>query len=316
MDLVPMVNTLAAIGVEAELHVVGDGPDRRLLAQKLKATGSVRVVHHGGQSPEWVEAFWPTVDVAVLVSEYEGTSITMLEAMGQGVVPAVTRVESGVNEWVRDDISGITAPVGQPELLARKIAELSSDRAKLAALGSNAWNAVSAHLGIDAMASQYAEVLDAMSQREICTRPSLAGVTIGTSEHWFKRHTEDADGEVKWFVKRLTEAGYRSVAVGEPGESSDAVIIPAGDAGPDEQTALAWNKRGIDIRMECANARWRVLREAAAPHGRCGLQTHRCLWHRSALAALRRHNRVGRLPGCRVHRRQAARNQARFRTAS
>lgn len=247
MDLVPMVNTLAAIGVEAELHVVGDGPDRRLLAQKLKATGSVRVVHHGGQSPEWVEAFWPTIDVAVLVSEYEGTSITMLEAMGQGVVPAVTRVESGVNEWVRDDISGITAPVGKSELLARKIAELSSDRAKLAALGSNAWNAVSVHLGIDAMASQYAEVLDAMSQHEICTRPSLAGVTIGTSEHWFKRHTEDADGEVKWLVKRLTEAGYRSVAVGEPGESSDAVIIPAGDAGPDEQTASAWNKRGIDI---------------------------------------------------------------------
>jgi len=247
LDLVPLVNTLAALGIEADMHIVGDGPDQNELAQKLQTTGSVRVVHHGGRSPEWVEAFWPMIDIAVLVSEFEGTSITMLEAMGQGVVPAVTRVESGVGEWIDEGVTGVTAPVGEPETLAHRIAELAADRKKLAEIGRNSWTRVSAELGLDAMAENYARIMNRMMARDIQTRPSLAGVTIGDWPVWMKLQTEDRVGEIAWLRKRLIEAGYRSIEVGTPTDASDAVILTGGHTDPDEAMVRSWCAKGVDV---------------------------------------------------------------------
>ena len=247
MDLVPMVHTLAAKGVEAELHIVGEGSSLDELRSKLVNTGSVRVVFHGAQSPAWVESFWQTVDIAVLVSEYEGTSITMLEAMGQGVVPAVTRVDSGVDEWIEEGITGVTAPVGEPEELAEKVAELAADRGKLCSIGRSAWARVSSELGLDEMAAKYATLFDRVCARDVPTRPSLAGVTIGDWHVWSKPTTEDVEGEVLWLKTRLEEAGYSSVALRKPSRSSDAVIIPSGLNGHDEVDAELWRSQGIDV---------------------------------------------------------------------
>jgi glycosyltransferase involved in cell wall biosynthesis len=247
MDLVPLVNTLAAIGVEAELHIVGDGPDRDELTKKLQTTGSVQVKYHGGRSPEWVEKFWPTMDIAVLVSEFEGTSITMLEAMGHGVVPVVTRVASGVGDWIEEDVTGVTAPVGEPEHLARQIAMLEADRDKLATMATNAWRKVSSELGLDSMAKSYAALIHSAMTNDLATRPSLAGVTIGEWPIWNKLRTEDSAGEIAWLQTRLAEAGYQSVAVNKPTEGTDAVILPAELHSPDETMIRSWRASGIDV---------------------------------------------------------------------
>ena len=76
---------------------------------------------HGRRSPQWVERFLGRVDASVLVSDYEGTSITMLESMGAGVVPVVTRVSSGVDEWIRDGENGWLCRDRDPADLATAI---------------------------------------------------------------------------------------------------------------------------------------------------------------------------------------------------
>lgn len=245
-DLVSFAHMLAAEGVEAELHIVGDGPEAPALRKQLRSIGSVRVVYHGPQSPEWVQSFWPTIDIAVLVSEYEGASITMLEAMGQGVVPAVTRVSSGVGDWIRDGVNGVTAPVGEPQQLALRIAELAEDRERLQLLGHAAWQRVSNGLSIQTMAEQYARLFDRVLARKPATRPSLAGVRIGSWHAWSKLITEDSRDEIAWLRARLTEAGYKSVSVGKPDKQCDAVIIPQGEISPSKTELESWRRRGID----------------------------------------------------------------------
>lgn len=245
-DLVPLAHTLAAEGVETELHIVGDGPEAPALRKQLRSIGSVRVVYHGPQSPDWVQSFWPAIDIAVLVSEYEGASITMLEAMGQGVVPAVTRVASGVGDWIKDGVNGVTAPVGEPKQLALRIAELAEDRERLHLLGHAAWQRVSSGLSIRTMAEQYASLFDRVLERKLETRPSLAGVRIGGWHEWSKLITEDSRDEVAWLRARLTEAGYKSISVGKPDTWCDAVIVPRGEAAPGKTELESWRRRGID----------------------------------------------------------------------
>ncbi|HED53378.1 MAG TPA: glycosyltransferase, partial [Phycisphaerales bacterium] len=247
LDLVPMVARLAERGVEAELHIVGDGPELALLRHEIGSVGPVRVIFHGGQSPAWVERFWRAVDIAVLVSEYEGTSITMLEAMGCGVVPAVTRVDSGVGEWIEEGRTGITAPVGEPSVLADRIADLAQDRAGLRHIGHNAWELARGALGLETMAERYAEVFDRTLARPMEIRPTLAGVTLADRYRWTKQRTEDGTGELSWLRARLGEAGYRSIAVRLPGAGDDVVIVPAGDDGPDREQRQAWRGAGVEI---------------------------------------------------------------------
>jgi len=60
--------------------------------------------------PYQVQKLWQTADVCVLVSEYEGTSVSMLEAMAAGCVPVVTKV-SGTADVIQPGINGFTGPV-------------------------------------------------------------------------------------------------------------------------------------------------------------------------------------------------------------
>src|SRR5690606_37622015 len=116
---------------------------------------SGRVILHGRRTPEQVQDLLQGIDVSILISDYEGTSITMLEAMGAGVVPAVTRVPSGVSEWVRDGENGVVVDIGDPEAMAARLVALAADRGELARLGRRAWETVRSTVSIDRMADQY-----------------------------------------------------------------------------------------------------------------------------------------------------------------
>jgi hypothetical protein len=49
----------------------------------------------------------PEYHVFVLLSEYEGLPVALLEAMSSGLVPVCTRVRSGITEVVRDGVNGL-----------------------------------------------------------------------------------------------------------------------------------------------------------------------------------------------------------------
>jgi len=89
---------------------------------------------------------WAKTDISVLVSAFEGTSISMLESMGQGCVPVVTKV-SGTSKVIQEGVNGFTAEVADLEGLANHIQHLHEDRNLLSRCSKAAFDTIKQNYG-------------------------------------------------------------------------------------------------------------------------------------------------------------------------
>ncbi|HVF32733.1 MAG TPA: glycosyltransferase [Acidimicrobiales bacterium] len=116
---------------EAELVLVGDGPDRAAL--EIRAGDGVRVVGDQREVAPWLRA----ADLAVLPSRYEGMALGVLEAMacGRSVVAADA---DGMREALGagPDAAGVVVPVEDVAALASAVVERLGDPEVAAAEGS------------------------------------------------------------------------------------------------------------------------------------------------------------------------------------
>ena len=108
---------------EANLIVVGDGPERAHLEQL--ASGNPRVLFTGALPNEEAVAIMKTADVMVLNSSYEGMSHVLIEGLMAGLAIVATR--AGGNEEVLAEGSGMLIPVGDREALAAALRQLKAD---------------------------------------------------------------------------------------------------------------------------------------------------------------------------------------------
>lgn len=86
-----------------------------------------KVILHGLIARPFMVDFWKKNDIFLSVSDFEGASISMLEAMSYGVVPIVTDV-SGVNEFVENRANGIVCSVGDMKEIIEGIKTLEKNR--------------------------------------------------------------------------------------------------------------------------------------------------------------------------------------------
>jgi glycosyltransferase involved in cell wall biosynthesis len=84
-------------------------------------------------------------DVFVLPTRCEGVPVALLEAMSVGLVPVVSRVESGVAEILEDGVTGLMPPVGDCGTFADAIAMLDANRPKLESMSAAATAYVQEH---------------------------------------------------------------------------------------------------------------------------------------------------------------------------
>ena len=111
--------------VDAELWMVGDGPERgpcERLARELGVSGRAEFL--GKQ--DHVERLIPQADVLLLPSEHEAFGLAALEAMACGVPPVATRV-GGVAELIDDGVDGYLEAVGDTAAQARRVVQLLTD---------------------------------------------------------------------------------------------------------------------------------------------------------------------------------------------
>jgi glycosyltransferase involved in cell wall biosynthesis len=87
---------------------IGEGSERRACEQMVAARGcSDRIRFLGRISLNEIRKLLPTYHIFLLLSEYEGLPLALLEAGSAGLVPICTRVQSGVGELVEHQVSGI-----------------------------------------------------------------------------------------------------------------------------------------------------------------------------------------------------------------
>jgi glycosyltransferase involved in cell wall biosynthesis len=96
-------------GVTAAL--IGDGPDRAAVEAVLTAEGRGAPVELLGRlDPAEVQARLRDYHVLVLLSDYEGLPISLMEGMAAGLVPVCFAMRSGVPELVQDGANGLMVP--------------------------------------------------------------------------------------------------------------------------------------------------------------------------------------------------------------
>lgn len=108
-----------------ELDLIGEGPlmgEMRSLASTLGLDGRVRFL---GQRTD-VETLLSQAQISLLVSNWEGLPLSILEAMRAGL-PVVATSTAGVGESVHEDETGYLVPRGNVETLRDRINRLLSD---------------------------------------------------------------------------------------------------------------------------------------------------------------------------------------------
>ncbi|HNR95341.1 MAG TPA: glycosyltransferase family 4 protein, partial [Kiritimatiellia bacterium] len=144
--LLPLAEALRKRGVDFHLRIIGDGGFRWGLNKAVRElTPSLQkcIVIEGPRSPADMASVWEAADVCVLVSDREGTAVSMLEAMAHGCVPVVTRV-SGTAAVIDHGINGFVSDIDDLEAMAGHIARLAADRTVLAECGRKGPEKISA----------------------------------------------------------------------------------------------------------------------------------------------------------------------------
>jgi glycosyltransferase involved in cell wall biosynthesis len=136
----------------AELHLAGDGPlepEARALARELGIEDAVRFL---GRRDD-VAALLREAAVALLASDYEGSPLSVIEAMATGV-PVVATAAGGVDELVVDGTTGVLAPPRDADALGEALVRVLSDPAAGAAMGAAGKRAAHERLSTERMVAE------------------------------------------------------------------------------------------------------------------------------------------------------------------
>jgi len=147
-----------------QLQVAGDGA---CMASLIALAHALRLTDH-------VQFLGPVADVAavlagasmfVLPSLTEGISLTLLEAMSQGLPAVATRV-GGTPEVVEDGTTGLLVPAGSPGELGQAMLQVYRQPHRARLMGLAAHHRAKARFDVRRMVTQYEAVyLECMDQR-------------------------------------------------------------------------------------------------------------------------------------------------------
>ena len=125
-ELAHAFTTLLDRGHDVHLDVLGAGADPAAVAGAFGNTAAARVRLRSSRNDAEIAAAMRDADVFVLPSLFEGTPLTLIEAMWSGL-PVVTTATAGMKDVVSDGRTGLLVPPGDAGALAAAIGRLTND---------------------------------------------------------------------------------------------------------------------------------------------------------------------------------------------
>jgi glycosyltransferase involved in cell wall biosynthesis len=160
-DFIRATATVAESRPDASFVLAGDGPlaDVALqLREELNMTERLCLPGH----VEWARELISALDILVVASTSEGSSVVAMEAMSLSK-PVVATAVGGVPEVVADGETGILVASGEPEMLARGITEILGDPERATEMGERGRRRAVSQFDIDDMLARtqalYADVM-------------------------------------------------------------------------------------------------------------------------------------------------------------
>jgi glycosyltransferase involved in cell wall biosynthesis len=178
LDLIPLCSGLVNANVDFRLTVVGDGPDRAAVEAGIRSIPGLgdRVQFLGWLSNSRALEVLRGQHVLLLLSEFEGQPIVMLEGMGCGVVPVVTDITAH-REIIVPGQDGFLVPVGDISRFVATLLLLASDRGQLAASAEAAWRKTLATWHSSVAIAHLANLLYEVSQRPLPPQDGIAPIS-------------------------------------------------------------------------------------------------------------------------------------------
>jgi glycosyltransferase involved in cell wall biosynthesis len=111
--------------------IAGDGSEKENLESEVENLNLGHSVQFVGRVPhKEMPNLLSQADIYVSTSLHDGTSVSLLEAMGSGAFPIVTDIPAN-REWITTGQNGFLVPANEEKLLAKKIIDAIRDRALL-----------------------------------------------------------------------------------------------------------------------------------------------------------------------------------------
>jgi len=145
LDLPEISRRLAQMQAPVTLTIVGDGPDLPRLREEFSQGDHIPYRLLWPRAPWEMAQLLEAHDVFLQISEFEGASVSLMEAMIAGLVPVVTSTESGT-ELLENDRNAVMCPVGDVAAIAERLAELAKNRARIPQLGREAFQTAKTYL--------------------------------------------------------------------------------------------------------------------------------------------------------------------------
>jgi len=150
-------------GLKAMLLIVGDGPYRPVIEEKIQELGlgkGVRLVGHQDAVPEWLAL----MDALVLASyANEGVPQALLQALAMGK-PVVAARTGGIPEVIVPEETGLLVPPRDSRALAQAMSRLAQDSSLREVLSQRGPQLVASRHSLEGMADAlealYAEIME------------------------------------------------------------------------------------------------------------------------------------------------------------
>jgi glycosyltransferase involved in cell wall biosynthesis len=143
---------------ETTLLLVGDGAERQKLEQLVAERGLTDAVVFTGYQED-TATFMSMIDVYLLTSFSEGTSMVLLEAMSTGTASIVTSVGGNV-EIIEHEHNGLVVESDDIAGCTQSMMRLASDSDLRKALGAAALTVFNQRFSVSTMSSRYSETYE------------------------------------------------------------------------------------------------------------------------------------------------------------
>ncbi|MDM7951652.1 MAG: glycosyltransferase family 4 protein [Cyanobium sp. CZS 25K] len=145
--------------------LIGDGYARQACEREVAEAGLAGAIDFTGSlPPEQVKARLLEAQAILLMSDFEGLPIALLEAMAAGVVPVVRRIPSGIPELVEDGRTGLLVSE-DPDEAAAGLRRLADDPVLWRRCSTAARELVSTRYNADASYRQWRRLLEELDQQ-------------------------------------------------------------------------------------------------------------------------------------------------------
>ena len=151
-DLVPAFVALAERHPALTLAVVGAGVPDATVRQRFPEALRHRVMCQTPSDEAGTVAAFAAADVFLLPSLFEGTPLTLIQAMMSGL-PIVTTSTCGMKDVITDERSGLLMPIRSPHAMVGAVERLIAERGLRERLGRAARDEAMAHYSWDQAAT-------------------------------------------------------------------------------------------------------------------------------------------------------------------